>query len=153
MIRRFTLSDLNRILEIEHRAFPKSPYTLATFLDLYRYYPETFLVYVARPHGREQGHVVGYIVFTQEGHIIYIAVDPEWRRTGIGRRLIERVARHPRVKKVWAEVRISNQGAQTFYQRIGFQVVGRITNYYGDEDALLVEKSPSPPSPFEGNVR
>ena len=147
MIRRFMLSDLNRILEIERQAFPKSPYDIATFLDLYRHYPETFWVDVERSHGCEQGQIAGYIVFTGDGHIISIAVHPDWRRKGIGRRLIERMASHPRIKKIWAEVRLSNRGAQTFYRQIGFQVVGGVSKYYGDEDALIVEKRSCSPSP------
>jgi len=141
MIRRFSFADLQRILEIERQAFPKAPYDLATFLNLYWVYPETFLVYVEKTHGWQDGRIFGYIVFDRDGHIISIAVDPARRRKGIGRALLMRVLSHPRVRKVRAEVRVGNKGAQTFYQEMGFRVVGTIPNYYGDEDALLVEKT------------
>ena len=141
MIRRFSFADLNRILEIEQQAFPKAPYDVATFLNLYWVYPETFWVYVERTHGWQDGQIFGYIVFGRDGHIISIAVDPARRRKGIGRALLMRVLNHPRIRKIRAEVRVSNKGAQAFYQEIGFRVVGVISNYYGDEDALLVERT------------
>ena len=141
MIRRFSFADLNRILEIERQAFPKAPYDIATFLNLYWLYPETFWVYVERTHGWQESQILGYIVFGRDGHIISVAVDPARRRKGIGRALLMRTLNHPRIRKVRAEVRVSNKGAQAFYQEMGFRVVGVISNYYGDEDALLVEKT------------
>ena len=52
MIRPFVLTDLNRILEIEGQAFPKSPYQESTFLYLCWLYPETFWVYVGAGNDR-----------------------------------------------------------------------------------------------------
>jgi ribosomal-protein-alanine N-acetyltransferase len=141
MIRRFSFADLDRILKIERQAFPKSPYDLATFHNLYRFYSETFWVYVQRTHGWQKGQILGYIVFARDGHIISIAVDPEWRKKGVGKALLERAMHQPRIKKVRAEVRVSNKGAQAFYEQMGFRVVRVIPNYYGDEDALIVEKN------------
>ena len=144
MIRPFTLSDLDRILQIELQSFPKSPYDWATFINLHYLYPETFLVYVGPTPDRKEGEILGYIVFTQEGHIISIAVRPQHRRRGIGQDLVQRAMDTPHLKKVWAEVRRSNQGAQTFYSHMGFQIAGVLPNYYGNEDALIVQWTPSP---------
>ena len=140
MIRRFAFDDLERILEIVRQAFPKSPYDTTTFLNLHWLYPETFWVYVHKTHGWEKGRILGYLVFSQAGHIISIAVDPEWRRKGIGKSLLDRAMNHPRIRKVRAEVRMSNKGAQAFYERLGFRITAKVPNYYGDEDALIVEK-------------
>ncbi len=144
MIQSFTFSDLDRILQIELQSFPKSPYDWATFINLHYLYPETFLVYVGPTLDRKEGQILGYIVFTKEGHIISIAVHPQHRRRGIGKELLQRVMITPHLKKVWAEVRRSNQGAQVFYFHMGFQVTGVVPNYYGNEDALIVQwTSPS----------
>ena len=140
MIRPFTLSDLDRILQIELQAFPKSPYDWATFINLHYLYPETFLVYVGPTIDRREGQILGYIVFTQDGHIISIAVHPQHRRKGIGKELLQTAMKDPSFKKVWAEVRRSNQGAQAFYLRMGFRITREVPNYYGNEDALIVEK-------------
>jgi len=140
MIRPFTLSDLDRILKIELQAFPKSPYDWGTFINLHYLYPETFLVYVGPTIDRREGQILGYIVFTQDGHIISIAVHPQHRRKDIGKELLQTAMKDPSFKKVWAEVRRSNQGAQAFYLRMGFRITGEVPNYYGNEDALIVEK-------------
>jgi ribosomal-protein-alanine N-acetyltransferase len=140
MIRPLAISDLDSILQIELRSFPKSPYDRATFINLHYLYPETFWVYVSQtPHQREN-QILGYVVFSKEGHIISVAVHPLHRRRGIGKELLKRAMIVPHLTKVWAEVRRSNQGAQAFYIRLGFRITGIIPNYYGNEDALIVEK-------------
>jgi [ribosomal protein S18]-alanine N-acetyltransferase len=138
MIRCFSFSDLDQILEIERQSFPKSPYDRTTLINLYWLYPETFMVYLDK-----EGLVRGYIAFSQEGHIISIAVHLEARRRGIGSELFQEVIHHPKVRKISAEVRKSNEGAQAFYRKMGFQTVGVIPNYYGDEDARVVRWTPS----------
>jgi ribosomal-protein-alanine N-acetyltransferase len=142
MIRPFSFSDLDSILQIENQSFPKSPYNWTTFLNLHYLYPETFLVYVNTSRGRKEEKILGYIIFTQDGHIISIAVHPQDRRKGIGAQLLQRAMKTPHLKKVWAEVRRSNQGAQAFYAKLGFQITGSIPNYYGNEDALIVQWTP-----------
>ena len=140
MIRNFTISDLHPLLDIEHQAFPKSPYDGTTFLNLQWMYPQSFLVYVEKDIGEREERLWGYIVFSLDGHIISLAVHPEKRRKGIGSQLLRSVTHYPHIKKVWAEVRVSNQRAQTFYQRMGFETIGRLPNYYGDEDALIIQR-------------
>lgn len=142
MIRPVSLSDLESILQIENQSFPKSPYDWITFLNLHTLYPETFLVYVRTSHGQKEQKVLGYIVFSGDGHILSIAVHPHYRRKGIGRELLERAMNTSPLQKVWAEVRRGNQGAQAFYSKMGFQMTGQVPNYYGNEDALIVQWIP-----------
>jgi [ribosomal protein S18]-alanine N-acetyltransferase len=144
MIRPFSFSDLDSILQIESQSFPKSPYDWPTFLNLHYLYPETFLVYVNTNRGRKEEEILGYIIFTQDGHIISIAVHPQDRRKGIGTQLLQRAMKTPHLKKIWAEVRRSNLGAQAFYSKMGFQIAGVVLNYYGNEDALIVQWTPIP---------
>jgi ribosomal-protein-alanine N-acetyltransferase len=143
MIRPFTLSDLDRIIQIELRSFPKSPYDWATFINLHYLYQDTFLVYVTPTQDPREDQILGYIVFSEDGHIISIAVHPQHRRKGIGKKLLERAMEDPSLKKLWAEVRRSNQAAQAFYLHMGFQIIGVVPNYYGNEDALIVQRTPS----------
>jgi ribosomal-protein-alanine N-acetyltransferase len=143
MIRPFSLSDLDSILQIENQSFPKSPYDGTTFLNLHYLYPETFLVHVNTIHGQKEEKILGYVIFSQDGHVISIAVPPRHRRKGIGTQLLQRVMKTPHIKKVWAEVRRSNQGAQAFYSKMGFQITDRVPNYYGNEDALIIQWIPA----------
>ena len=143
MIQPFSLSDLDQILQIEAQSFPKSPYDWATFMNLYYLYPETFLVYVDTTCPGGKNRILGYIVYSADGHIISIAVHPNHRRRGIGTELLKRTMSIPCVKKIWAEVRKSNKSAQAFYFRRGFQTVGFVPNYYRNEDALIIQWTPS----------
>ncbi|MGQ9646074.1 MAG: GNAT family N-acetyltransferase [Thermodesulfobacteriota bacterium] len=143
MIRPFSLTDLDRILQIEALSFPKSPYDGMTFVGLHRLHPQSFWVYVEKGNRVEEDQIVGYIVFSPEGHILSIAVHPQRRRRGIGKRFIEEAIRRFHFQRLWAEVRRSNEGAQTFYLKLGFKIVDEIPKYYGNEDALIVVWFPS----------
>jgi len=147
MIRPFSFSDLDAILQIESQSFPKSPYDLATFLNLHYLYPETFLVCVDTNHDLKE-EILGYIIFSQDGHIISIAIHLQHRRKGIGTHLLRRAMKTPHLKKVWAEVRRSNLGAQAFYSKMGFQIAGVVLNYYGNEDALIIQWTPVTHNPY-----
>lgn len=74
-----------------------------------------------------------------------IAVDPDYRRLGIGRRLVEELEARLKENKVTCltlEVRTSNEGAIALYDQLGFVSVGRRPNYYRNpkEDALILRK-------------
>ena len=147
MIRRFSFSDMDRIMNIERQSFPKSPYNWTTFINLHYLYPETFWVYVETNQNQKEGQIWGYIIFSQDGHIISIAIHSQRRRRGIGKELLEKAINDYHIKRAWAEVRKSNKGAQAFYHHMGFQIVGEIPNYYGNEDALIVQWTHSAPKP------
>jgi len=145
MIRLFSLTDLDRILQIEHLAFPKSPYDGMTFVQLHWLHPGTFWVYIGKGRKGEENQLLGYLIFSRDGHVISIAVHPHHRRKGIGKELIEEAAQRFQLKRLWAEVRRSNGGAQSFYLKLGFKIVDEIPNYYGNEDALIVTRIPPAP--------
>jgi ribosomal-protein-alanine N-acetyltransferase len=138
MIRPFTLPDLNAILKIERESFPKSPYDRMTFMELHYLFPHQFLVYLGPDSDREK-RIWGYIIFSPEGHIISIAVLPSQRRKGVGKELLRKAMETPDLKRLQVEVRRSNLGARAFYSRMGFVAVGIIPNYYGNEDALMMQ--------------
>lgn len=143
MIRPFTLTDLGQILQIEQLSFPKSPYDEMTFVQLHWLHPGSFWVYVGKGSKRQAGELLGYLIFSRDGHIISIAVHPHHRRRGIGKEFIEEAVQRFHFRKLWAEVRRSNGGAQAFYLKLGFRIVDEIPNYYGNEDALIVTWIPS----------
>lgn len=94
--------------------------------------------------------VVGMIVtwlIVDEAHVGTIAVHPDYRRQGIGERLLAvslaDAARRGAVQAL-LEVRRGNAAAQHMYARFGFAVVGVRPRYYRDngEDALLMTLAP-----------
>ena len=96
VIREFNIKDLRRVYEIERKSF-KDPYHPLFLLELYDLFPSTFLV------AEVNFRVVGYVIARKingEGHIIAIAVDPEYRRRGIGSALMHEVIERLRNKGV-----------------------------------------------------
>ena len=90
--------------------------------------------------------VVGYAigrVAADEGEILNVAVQPEWRRRGIARRLVEgllAVLAAAGARQVYLEVRESNVAARQLYAAFGFGEVGRRARYYRRpvEDAVVL---------------
>ncbi|OPZ87923.1 MAG: ribosomal-protein-alanine N-acetyltransferase [bacterium ADurb.Bin429] len=72
-----------------------------------------------------------------------LAVRPECRRHGLGRRLMDGLlaeARRRGAEEVTLEVRAGNTPAQGLYASMGFLAVARRRGYYPDnsEDALVM---------------
>ncbi|MDD3193182.1 MAG: ribosomal protein S18-alanine N-acetyltransferase [Oscillospiraceae bacterium] len=94
------------------------------------------------------GTVLGYLGLhhvLDEGYIANIAVDPLFRRQGIGSALLtdaQRFACRTGLAFLTLEVRRSNLGAQALYRRHGFEPVGERKNYYREpvEDAILMTR-------------
>ncbi len=90
------------------------------------------------------GYAGGMIVDGQV-QILKIGTDPAWRRRGIARTLISRVASDARdlgATTCSLEVRASNAGAQAFYESLGMHSIGKRPRYYSDrEDAVIMEGS------------
>lgn len=88
------------------------------------------------------GYAGGMIVDGQV-QILKIGTDPAWRRRGIARTLISRVASDARdlgAATCSLEVRASNAGAQAFYESLGMYSIGKRPRYYSDrEDAVIME--------------
>lgn len=68
-----------------------------------------------------------------EAELLLVAVDRQWRRRGIGRLLVEKVADDARKRgaaALFLEVRENNGSARELYRALGFVDVGRRANYY-----------------------
>lgn len=140
-LRRFSLSDLPRILELERASFPIDPFSATTFRHYYLLYPAGFFV------AECEGNIVGYIVghTTQNcGQIDSIAVEKKHQRRGIGKKLsiiLLDQFRKDKISLVELEVRLGNQAAISLYQALGFVIIKTIKNYYSDgTDAYIMRK-------------
>ncbi len=92
--------------------------------------------------------VVGYIGSQSvlgQGDMMNLAVDPHYRRQGIGlglvNALIEKLGERS-ICSLTLEVRVTNKPAIALYESLGFVCVGRRPNYYTKpkEDALILRK-------------
>lgn len=150
-LREFAERDLQSVVHINSVCLPEN-YSDYFFLDLFRRFPEAFVV------AEENGNVVGYIMcrievglsnfgfggFMKKGHVVSVAVMPEYRRKGIGEALINKAMEGMRVynaKQCFLEVRVTNSTAVELYKKLGFQVTRTIRGYYADgEDAYVMSK-------------
>ena len=99
--------------------------------------PNTFYL-LAAPHGdlpNESEPTAGFVLSrgaADEEELLLLAVDPRYRRQGIGGILIERFAAEAGergAKRLFLEMREGNS-AESLYRRHGFARVGRRRAYY-----------------------
>ena len=107
-----------------------------------RQFPFSILPF-GRSGARDVVAYAGVWVMLDEAHITTIAVDPDYRRLGLGQLLIiqmARIALQARATRMTLEVRMSNEHAQALYRRYGFSDGGIRPRYYSDdfEDALIM---------------
>jgi ribosomal-protein-alanine N-acetyltransferase len=136
-------ADLLDVLRIERDSFAE-PWPYAAFESLLD--APAFLVAVGDDDDRPLlGYVVGDVTPNHGrdiGHIKDLAVRPDARGAGIGRRLlrealVELSLSGAVVAKL--EVRAGNDAARSLYRAEGFEPTRRVPRYYGDgEDALLL---------------
>ncbi|MDD3985177.1 MAG: ribosomal protein S18-alanine N-acetyltransferase [Methanobacterium sp.] len=141
IIREFKRSDVKRVLEIETASF-RDPYPANILVDIYNL-GAGFLV--AQENNRVVGYIIFWIKFEEEGHIISIAVDKNYRRMEVGSRLVEKslnIFKKYNVKSIKLEVRMGNKGARKFYSKMGFKEEKVVENYYEDnEDAIIMSQN------------
>lgn len=92
------------------------------------------------------GKIVGmlkYSLIYDRIEIDNILVEEKYRNQKIGTKLMSylvSIAIEKRVVNITLEVRISNKIAIHLYKNFGFREVALRKFYYGDEDAILMEK-------------
>ncbi len=137
VIRKAELQDIPDIVAIENASFPMP------WLDfLFKSHLEDpgFVVY------EENDTIQGYLIvgdFDGKGHIMSIAVGPDFRRKDVGSKLVKwcmETLNFYGYDEVTLEVRASNLAAQEFYIANGFQEKELVKAYYIDEDAIVMGK-------------
>jgi len=142
-IRALALSDLDGVEDIEHRSYD-TPWSRSMFAGE-----------LAKPASLclgafEDDQLAGYLIvsrYVDAWHIMNIAVSPDFRRRGIATALLQRLfdLTDDRSQRGYTlEVRVSNDGAITLYERLGFTARGIRRGYYTDnrEDALIMWREP-----------
>ena len=98
------------------------------------------------------GQLVGFAAarrVADEAELQNLAVDPQHRRQGVGQGLVHGVhcrLRAAGTKRVYLEVRPSNESALALYRSSGYTVAGRRRDYYPTprEDALVLSAGIGP---------
>ena len=137
IVRKFTSNDLKRVFEIENMSFNQS-YGINMFQQLYDM-GVCFLV------AEQDGYVIGYVIFwikyENQGHIISIAVDKNYRRSGAGTQLLVKaisILSLLRIDAIYLEVNENNDGAVEFYKTFNFKIDRVVPGYYENGDGAII---------------
>ena len=94
------------------------------------------------------GKMVGYCgtrLILDEGEILRIATETQYRGRGIGSALMDALLKEtPQITSWYLEVREHNDSAIALYRKFGFQTIGKRKKYYHhpEEDAVLMQRQP-----------
>ena len=137
IIRKFKPYDIKRVYEIECMSFRQS-YGIDMFQQMHDM-GMGFLV------AEDDGYTVGYVVFWRkyqnQGHIISLAVDKNYRRKGVGKRLLIKAISLLSIldiNKIYLEVNENNTAAIEFYKKCSFLVDRFVPGYYENGDGAIV---------------
>lgn len=144
-----TADDLDAVLDIEHASF-NNP-TTRDWYESEMQRPDVCHVYIIRTAQDDAGAAViaGFCAFWKvidQIHINNLAIRPECRGRGLGRRLLTHVLHEAATlgaPHATLEVRRSNTAARRLYEGAGFVVAGVRTSYYTNpiEDALILSRT------------
>ena len=100
---------------------------------------------ISNPYLKIKGYyidnnIVGVLVYEDiynRFEVDYIVVDSQYRRKGIGKKLLESII-NLNPENITLEVREDNIPAINLYKKMGFEIVSKREKYYGNIDGLLM---------------
>ena len=135
------LMDLGALRHLENVCFESDAWPMLDLIAVLTW-PD-----VIRLKATESGEMIGFIAGDPRQSngavwIATIAVDPRFRRRGIGSALMLECERRVSMSVIKLTVRISNQGAIRLYERLGYHTCDIWRAYYSDgEDGLVMSKT------------
>lgn len=151
-IRQAREDDLPTVRDLNYNYLPEN-YPFDFFYELWRNHGKAF--YVATSPGNE---IVGYVMcrvevkpgfykklIVKSGHVVSIAVSHQHRRHGLGYALMVYAMKslydNYGCEETYLEVRVTNTPAINLYERLGYEKIRVIKNYYlNGEDAYLMAR-------------
>ena len=117
-IRRMEPQDIPAAAQIEKQLFSQ-PWNAQAFQGSLRENTQFLTAW----HGTELAGYCGMYCYPGEGEITNVAVAPMYQNPGVGRRMLEHLleqARQSGIRRIFLEVRISNENAIRLYRKLGF---------------------------------
>lgn len=138
MIRKVTEKDFSRIYELGKLLHEN-------YENLYNLEELTKKEYFKTLVAEESKNIVGFLMYTDlDGmiDIMDIVVDNSYRRQKIGSLLMdEMITNSKKDSKFYLEVNVKNEPAIQMYEKFGFKKIHTRKKYYGEEDALIMERT------------
>ena len=98
------------------------------------------LYFVAKKHNEILGFV-GILINVDFTEITNIVVKKDFRKSGIGKMLLEKIIEETKKKNkdiIYLEVNENNKSAINLYEKYKFQEVGRRKKYYNQKDDAIL---------------
>ncbi|NLJ97374.1 MAG: ribosomal protein S18-alanine N-acetyltransferase [Clostridiales bacterium] len=141
LIREMLETDLDEVCVIEAETF-SDPWSKTSFLDSLSDSNNCYLVAVV---DRSIVGYCGYYGVAPEGYIYNVAVSKNYRRQGIGCKMLEELIKQASLRGITSmtlEVRVTNRPAIELYKSLGFNQKGIRKDFYNKpkEDAIIMWK-------------
>ncbi len=161
-IRPMVAADRSGVFRILESAGNFTPEEVGTALELIDEWLDLgehsgYLTYVLDAKDAEVSEVLGYVCFgptplTESTYDLYwIAVDKLKHRGGVGKRLLkfaeeETIRRGGRILLIETSSQETYGGTIQFYEKTGYELVGKIKEYYkpGDDKLIFAKKLQAP---------
>ena len=143
VVRAAKKDDLSGAVALERTCFGDGGFSLTKRQLQYLYRRPTAVFLVAEQGGDVVGEGVALVRQHKRGlsgRIYSLAVRPESRGQGIGEALVRALVEELMsrgVRRIYLEVETTNAGAMGLYQRLGFEQIGTLADYYGPGRAAV----------------
>ena len=137
-IRPATVADIPALASLDQQTNPH-PWTANQFQAAHQPPIRTLLI------AEHDQQIIGYIAWQHiqdEIELHLIATAPSHRQQGIASQLMQQLiaTAQQHHARIILEVRASNHIAQALYRKYQFTPIATRKNYYGNEDAIIMEK-------------
>lgn len=137
MIRKATLKDANALSELEKEVFKNDTFALSK--GSIAYHLKRNLIFLIET----ENQIAGYILWLKRKHsfrLYSLAISTLFQNKGLAKKLLEYSFENLEDKSFSLEVKVSNIGAIKLYEKFGFEIKKRLSNYYENEDGYLMIK-------------
>jgi len=144
VIEKVSLRDLNEIYRLEKKTFKSDSFSRNLLQSLI----QANSLFFKLVSSKDSKKLIGYVILIKDDeyrfNLINFLIKKKYQNKGYGSLLLKKtlsiLKKFPKINKVILNVRITNLRAINLYNKFGFEIIGKIANYYRDnESAYLME--------------
>ncbi|RLI20141.1 ribosomal-protein-alanine N-acetyltransferase [Candidatus Bathyarchaeota archaeon] len=134
-IEQASITDLQILYKIERECFFSEAFSMEEILFLIKN-PNSISL-VAKISGQIAGFVIGLVYDAGKekiGHVFTLDVAKKYRRKGVAMKLMKELElkfKEKGAKECFLEVRIDNNAARKLYEKLGYEEIACLKDYYG----------------------